>query len=99
MALRRPASYTVLAIFNFIFGALCLFCGLFGFTRITYTVNGRDVTPQFEEFVARELPAYPTYRRIGAGANLALGFGFIAGGVLLLSAPRVGRVFAMICGI
>src|SRR5207253_6633493 len=67
--------------------------------RFTVNVNNQDVTPQFEAFMAREAPIYQTYRRVSAVANLALGFGFIAGGVTLLSAPRIGRIFAIVCGI
>lgn len=96
---RRPASYVTLAIFNFIIGALSLFCGLSGFIRMTVTVNNRDVTPEFHAFMAREVPAYHTYRQIGGVVDLAVGFGMIAGGVMLLSAPPLGRIFALIVGI
>jgi len=99
MPRRPPASYTTFAVFHFIVGGLSLLCGMVGFVRFTVNVNNQDVTPQFEAFMAREAPSYQTYRRVSAAANLALGFGFIAGGVTLLSAPRVGRVFAMVCGI
>src|SRR5439155_24805663 len=42
---------------------------------------------------------YQTYRRPSPAATVTLGFGFLAGGAMLLSAPRVGRGFAMVCGI
>jgi hypothetical protein len=97
MQRRRPGGITALAILNIVFGGLFSLCSLNVFAEKTITVNNRDVTQAFKEFMDREVPGYSTYLIVFAVTELALAFGFIFSGIGMLRLAQWGRVLGLVC--
>jgi hypothetical protein len=100
MARSRPVLVISFGVLNLLLGCLLLFCGVCGAVSTTssekWTVNGRDITPEYQAYMEREVPAYTVERFADVGLRFFTAFGFLGSGVGLLLVTRWGQILAVL---
>src|SRR4051794_29306482 len=91
----RPGHVTTFAVFNIILGGLLLICGIVDMQEAKVEVNGKDITQEKKDFLAKEIPAYATYRVMAPILTLALSVGLLVSAVGMLLVQSWGRFLAI----
>jgi len=95
MQRHRPGNVTTFAVFNLILGGMLLICGIVDMQESKVEVNGKDLTQEKKDFLAREIPAYATYRVEAPVLTLALSVGLMVSAVGMLLVQSWGRFLAI----
>jgi len=91
----RPGSATTFAVFNLILGGLLLICGIVSMQEAKVEVNGKDLTQEKNDFLAKEIPAYSTYRVASPILMMVIAVGLCLSAVGLLMFQNWGRMLAI----
>lgn len=96
MTYKRPASYTVFAIFNLIFGISGALCSFGGLVDANIEINQQDMSKQFADHVKEKAAGYNFYRYGSVVAGLVLGSLLAVSGIGLLQTANWGRMLAIL---